>query len=363
MMSDPGVGPGMPPSVSRGAEARGSSRGSKIARALFPWLVAASCLVYAFEVVPFDECLEALGRARLGLFLPLVAGAVLVWFTLESAAYAYTFSRFNVPISWRDARSLRALSYLLTVIHWHLAKAAVVLRLNSAHGVGILAATSTLLLYQMIGVGVLALFATVGALMLPKSTGVAPLALATIALLVGVLTSLALLRSDRPRLRPLDALRALTLAQAHRKLEVRDVVIIGGVKVVYQLVFVLVYYFGMRAFGLAPSFSLVLIATPILQAIGSLPITPAGFGTQQAAMLFLFSDPAAAGADGAAVLAFAFSLPITTMALRGLLALCYLTDLSRPGPGLGSGEAGRAESTDARASITTGARSSATTRV
>jgi len=345
MRPDPGVGPG------------------KVARALLPWLVAAVCLVYAFEVVPFDECLEALGRARLGLFLPLVAGAVLAWFALESAAYAYTFSRFNVPISWRDARSLRALSYLLTVIHWHLAKAAVVLRLNSAHGVGILAATSTLLLYQMIGVGVLALFATVGALLLPESTGVAPVALGTIALVAGILASLVLLRSDRPRLRPLDALRALTLVQAHRKLEARDIAIIGGVKVVYQLIFVLVYYFGMRAFGLAPSFSLVLIATPILQAIGSLPITPAGFGTQQAAMLFLFSDPAAAGADGAAVLAFAFSLPITTLVLRGLLALCYLTDLSRPGRGLDSAEVGPSESPDARASITTGARSSATTRV
>ncbi len=357
MTLDPGVGPGKQPSISRGSS-RGSTCGwspvSKVARAVLPWLVAAACLVYAFEVVPFAECLEALGRARLGLFLPLVAGAVLVWFALESAAYAYTFSRFNNPLSWRDARSLRALSYLLTVIHWHLAKAAVILRLNSAHGVGILAATSTLLLYQMIGVAVLAAFATAGALLLPESSGAAPVALGAIALVAGILAALALIRGDRPRLRPLDALRALTLLQAHRKLELRDIAIIGGVKVVYQLVFVLVYYFGMRAFGLAPSFSLVLLATPILQAVGSLPITPAGFGTQQAAMLFLFSDPAAAGDDSAAVLAFAFSLPITTLALRGLLALCYLTDLSRPGP---------AGSPDESASITTGARSSATTRV
>ena len=76
-------------------------------------------------------------------------------------------------------------------------------------------------------------------------------------------------------------------------------------------------------------------------------------------MLFLYSDPALAGADGAAILAFAFSLPITTMVVRGLLALCYLPDLSRPG----SGDFAPAESSDASASRTTGANTSATTRV
>ncbi len=342
------------------------ARRTLVARAVVPWLVAAGCLAYAFEVVPFDDCLDALRRAQLGLFLPLVAGAVLVWFGLESAAYAYTFSRFNGPLAWRDARSLRALSYLLTVFHWHLAKAAVVLRLNTAHGVGLLAATSTLLLYQMIGILVLALFASLGAAFLPARPGLAPVAALALAGAGVILASLLVLRSHRPRLRLLDELRALTLLQAHRKLEARDVAIIGGIKVVYQLIFVFVYFLGMRAFGLSPSFSLVLLATPILQAVGSLPIAPAGFGTQQAAMLFLFSDPAANGADGPAILAFGFSLPVTTLALRSLLALCYLPDLSRPGsgsaPGAAPGFASDGEASEASASSTTGVRTSATTR-
>jgi uncharacterized membrane protein YbhN (UPF0104 family) len=252
------------------------------------------------------------------------------------------------------------------VFHWHLAKAAVVLRLNTAHGVGLLAATSTLLLYQMIGILVLALFASLGAAFLPTRPGLAPVAALALAGAGVILASLLVLRSHRPRLRLLDELRALTLLQAHRKLEARDVAIIGGIKVVYQLIFVFVYFLGMRAFGLSPSFSLVLLATPILQAVGSLPIAPAGFGTQQAAMLFLFSDPAANGADGPAILAFGFSLPVTTLALRSLLALCYLPDLSRPGsgsaPGAAPGSASDGEASEASASSTTGVRTSATTR-
>lgn len=354
MTLDRGVGP---------AERGIGSKVATLARALLPWLVAGGCLVYAFEVVPFEECLAALRRARPGHFLPVVLSAVLVWFALESAAYAYTFSRFNRALSWRDARSIRALSYLLTAIHWHFAKAAVVLHLNASHDIGILAATSTLLLYQMIGVLVLTLFAGFGAFFLPPDTVPERAWLGALALAVGLLVAFVLLRSNRPRLRLLDELRALTLLQAHRKLEIRDVAIIGGLKVAYQLIFVLVYFFGMRAFGLTPAFSLVLLATPILQAVGSLPIAPAGFGTQQAAMLFLFADPTAQGADRAAILAFGFSLPVTTLIARSLLALCYLPDLARPGPGAaGTRAADPGGDIGPSASSTTGASSSATTR-
>jgi len=354
MTLDRGVDPG---------EHRTGSKIAMIARVLLPWLVAGGCLVYAFEMVPLGECIEALRRARPALFLPLALAAVLTWFALESAAYAYTFSRFNLPLSWRDARSIRALSYLLTAIHWHFAKAAVVLRLNATHGVGILAATSTILLYQMIGILVLTVFAGIGALFLPPSAGPVQVSLGALALAVGLLIAFVLIRSNRPHLRLLDELRAMTLLQAHRKLEIRDVVIIGGLKVAYQLIFVLVYYFGMRAFGLTPAFSLVLLATPILQAVGSLPIAPAGLGTQQAAMLFLFSDPAARGADGAAILAFGFSLPITTLMARSLIALCYLPDLTRTGPGAaGSGAAASNPAAGPSASSTAGASRPATTR-
>lgn len=346
MTSDPGAGAAPAPEPKNPR-----SRWSGIARQVLPWLIAAGCLVYSFEVVPLDESLAALRRARLATFFPLATGAVLTWFALESAAYAYAFSRFNAPLSWREARSLRALTYLLTLIHWHVAKAAVVLRLHSTHDVGILAATSTLLLYQMIGVLVLALFAIAGALLLPPTAAALQVALPSAVLVAVLAASLVAIRSDRPRLRMLDEIRGLSLLQAHRRFEIRDLAILGASRAAYQMVFVFAYYFGMRTFGLAPSFSHVMIATPLLQAVGSLPIAPAGFGTQQTAMLFLFSDPAVGGRDGPAILAFGFSLPIATMILRGLLAAFYLGDLTRPAAGaLASCE-------------TTGASSSATTRV
>jgi Lysylphosphatidylglycerol synthase TM region len=341
------------PTGDAAAEAGGSSRPAapfvRSARVAIPWIVAAVCLVWVFRVVPFEACVAALRRARLALFLPAAVGAVVLWFTIESAAYAYTFSRFNTRVRWREARSIRALSYLLTVVHWHLAKAAVVLRLHTTHGVGLVAATSTLLLYQMIGLLTLALLTGAGAIALRFSaagfsrTPVAPESVLVAAglLAAGMIAALLLLRFDRPRLPGLATLRAIGLFASHRRVSWQDVFVIGAAKVAYQLVFVGVYAIGLRAFGLSPSLSHVMVATAILQAIGGIPISPAGFGTQQAAMLVLFSDPAANGSDGPAILAFGFSLPITTMVVRALLACLYLGDLRD----------------------TTGSSSSATTRV
>lgn len=341
------LAPPGPPTASAG---RGS-RAAALARRGLPWLVAVFCLAYAFEVVPFRACLEALRQARVELFFPIATTAVLLWFLLESAAYARLFSRYNAPLSWREARSLRALTYLLTVIHWHVAKAAVVLRLQSTHGIGLVAGTSSLLLYQMLGIVILALFAGVGALLVPEMPGAREVATAALALAAGTTAALVLIRSDAPRLPLLDELRALPLFRSLRRVELADVAILGLLKTIYQLVFVLVYAIGLRAFGLSPSFFEVMVGTAVLQAVGSLPISPAGLGTQQAAMLLLFSDPAAKGADGPALLAFAFTLPITTMTLRALLACLYLGDLARPASG--ASPDGSAESASASRSATT----------
>lgn len=306
------------------------ARIGRLARRTLPWLVAAICLGWTFAVVPFEALLEALAGARIEHLVPLAVVAVGAWFLLESAAYAYAFSRFNAPLSWREARSLRALTYVLTVIHWHVAKAAVVLRLHATHRVGLLAATSTLLLYQAVSILVLCVFAALGASFRPELPGAREVPLAAAAIVVALSAGFVLLRADRPRFAALEELRGLALLQSPRRLGLRDLAILCGLKTAYQLVFVLVYWLGLQSFGVELPFPHVLVATALLQVVGGLPIAPAGLGTQQAAMLLLFSDPARAGADRPSILAFAFALPFTTMILRALLACLYLGDLAHP---------------------------------
>ena len=64
-------------------------------------------------------------------------------------------------------------------------------------------------------------------------------------------------------------------------------------------------------------------AAPAILAAGAIPITPAGLGTQQAAMLFFFAPYG----DPAAILAFGLTFPVTLTLARCLLGLRYLRDL------------------------------------
>ena len=72
-----------------------------------------------------------------------------------------------------------------------------------------------------------------------------------------------------------------------------------------------------------------LAATPIVQMVGSLPLTPAGLGTQQGAMLHLFGGIGPGATSAPAILAFGFAFPIVLMGMRCAIGLCYLGRLRR----------------------------------
>jgi uncharacterized membrane protein YbhN (UPF0104 family) len=293
---------------------------SALLRRIFPWVVALAIAGYVFRVVSIEEAWSALLQARVEIILPVVLGTVLCWFLIESRAYAYVFSRFNTAVSWQEARSLRGVTYLLTPIHLSLGKAALVLRLQMVKKVPLLEGASSVALYQTIDAVVLAGLTAIGLWLIPSTPETRAAQAVAIAVIIVLLLYLSFLGNDRPKLRPLDRVRHLTLHHAHRKIRVRDAVIIVAAKLAYHLIAVAAFYFGMRAFGIDVPFTLVLAATPTIEAIGGLPITPGGLGTQQAAMLYFF------GGHGteAAIIAFGFSLPIALMLARSLLGLVYL---------------------------------------
>jgi uncharacterized membrane protein YbhN (UPF0104 family) len=298
--------------------------GSALIRRLFPWVVAVAIAGYVIRVVSFEEAWSALLRARLEIIAPLVLGTVSCWFLIDSRAYAYVFSRFNTPVSWPEARSLRGVTYLLTPIHLSLGKAGLVLRLHTLKKVSLLEGTSSVALVQTIDAFVLASLTALGLIFIPTTPETSVARTVALAVLFALIAYLALLRSDRPRSRLLDRVRHLTLHHAHRRIQLRDACVLVCAKLAYHLVSVVCFYFATQAFGIDIPFTLALAVTPTIEAIGGLPITPGGLGTQQAAMVFFFGGY---GSE-AAIVAFGFSLPIAFMAVRSLIGLAYLRDLT-----------------------------------
>ena len=295
---------------------------------ILPWIIAAAMIGYVFHRVPIEAAWSVARSARLEIFLPLVFGGVLAWFFLESAAYAYLFSRWNTAVSGREARSLRGMSYLLTPIHWNVGKAAVILRLRQTKNIPLLESTSSVMLYQAIDAIVLAGLATAGlTLLASRADELAGVRFTTTALILGTVLNLVLLRVSWFRVRWLVWWRNLSIHHAHRRVALRDVCVLLGLKGAYHFGFVLVFYYGTRAFGIDLPFALVLASTPIIQAVGALPITPAGLGTQQAAMLYFYGERFGGNGSEASILAFGFSFPVAMILGRCLVGLFYLRDL------------------------------------
>ncbi len=290
------------------------------ARKLLPWIAASVILGGLFAFVPPDETWDALRMARSEIAIPLVLGSVLAWFLIESGVYTYVFSRFNTPLSWREARSLRGSSYLWSPLHHGLGKAAILLRLRSLHRVPLLESTSTMALCQTIDGIALAGLAAAGLGLLSSTPGFGGARIASFAIVMGLVAYLAILRSTRPRSVVLERFRGLALHRTHRTARFRDHAIILLGRTACHLVFVLVVYLGTHAFGIDLPLPLALAAAPAIEAIGAVPITPAGLGTQQGAMLLLFRD---FGTE-ASIIAFGLSLPMAILGARCLLGLFYL---------------------------------------
>ena len=290
-----------------------------------PWIVAAAILYFVFERVPLGDAWGAAREANLVLFIPLMAGSVLLWFLIDSAAFSFLFTRFNARLEWSEARSLRGMTYLLTPINWNLGTAAVVLHLRSSKQIGAIESTSTLILYQMVDGMVLGSFALAGLMLLPDDSDGASLRNVVIGFVIFQFASLAILVSNWPRFQIFDRIRGIGLFRSHRAAMWRDVLVLVLLKGLYFGVFVGVFWLGGQAFGVTLPIGLAAAATPVILMAGALPITPAGLGTQQAAMLYFFS---AYGAE-ASILALGLCFPVALLCLRAVVGAAYLKDLPK----------------------------------
>jgi uncharacterized membrane protein YbhN (UPF0104 family) len=302
--------------------ARSSTRAA-LARVL-PWAVAAAILWLLLTRIDASALLAGARDADLRVFVPAVLSGVAAWFLLESAAFAYLFSRFNAPLTWREARSLRALTYLLTPINWNLGTAAIILHLRRSKGIPALDATSSLALYGLIDALALFGLTAVGVAAQPSSPGLRTMGWVARGLLAAQIAFLVVFVARWPRQGWATRLRSLRLFRSHARATWRDVGVLLAIRAVYFAGFVVFFWAGARAFGVAAPLAHMAAVVPVILMVAAIPITPAGLGTQQAAMLALLA-PYGSEAE---ILAFGLAYPVALVFARLPLAALYSRDLA-----------------------------------
>jgi len=188
------------------SDARRLSAGVIIKKAA-PYLIAALAIYWVLSRIDREKLLEDLHHAPLGWFLLVSAVMLVLNCAADTFAMSAVFGRFGCHVPYRDLYLVRASTYLLAVVNYHIGQAAIVGYLYRVKRVPLLRASGWILFIIGINVGTLFLLASAGA---ARTQGdIAWLRWVPLVCGVGIVVYAALLTvkprilADRPLLKPL----------------------------------------------------------------------------------------------------------------------------------------------------------------
>jgi hypothetical protein len=276
-----------------------TKRGRQLVR-LAPWPVAAALLALVFWRVDLEATRAAFAAADWRRFALAALPFTVLWLVIDAAALSRLVTRFHAPAGFGTMLRLRGGSYLLLVLSYDAAQAALALALHRRLGVPLLALGGTFLFYYAIDLVAIAGLGLAGASALPGLRSDA-LTAALAVLLVGVLGGLVLFGAITRRARLLAAVELL------------------GWRVLFYASFVGFAAATLPAFGIHVPTRALVACVPVTLSIAALPITVSGIGSAQVAMLALYG----AFADPAAIVAYSLAHTASLIVLRLPIGLFF----------------------------------------
>jgi hypothetical protein len=312
---------------------------------LAPYFFAALALAWVFHTTDLEKLKEALRHADLKLFILFSAVILVANCAADTFAMHRVFGWFGCHVPYTELFVIRASTYLLAVINYHVGQAAIVGYLYRARRVPLLQATGWILFIIGVNVGTLFLLASGGAW---KATGTLSfLHVIPIATVAGAVVW-AILLAVRPRV----------LAERRVLRPLFEMGIVGHlrgvlVRLPHVAVLIVWHLVSLRMFGVRVPVLDALLFLPIYFATSSLPINVNGLGAAQLVAVAFFSRYAADPSAGrAAVIAYSLGTSLVSIFLQlglGLICLGRATKLGLPreAPEQIEAEAARAVAADA----------------
>jgi len=301
-----------------------------VARRIAPWAIALLALAWVFRSIDRHQLVSALGHAPIAWFVTVSAFMLVLNCAADTFAMRSVFSWFGCTVPYWDLFVVRASTYLLAVVNYHVGQAAIVGYLYKARKVPLLRASGWILFIIGIHVGILFLLSSAGASDASgdlKMLRAIPLVFgAGVVTYAGLLLLKPKLLADRALLSPLFEMGIV----GHLK----------GMLVRLPHIFVLLvwHYLSLHMFGVDVPVTDALLYLPAYFAVASLPINVNGFGVAQLVAIAFFSKYAAVppgsldivGAQKAAVTAYSLGtsgISIVLQLVLGFLALRRATTI------------------------------------
>lgn len=281
---------------------------------LIPWVIGISVLSYLIWRIEPKPLLEALSHAQLWIYIPVLVVFVYGSFLLDTQNLQALMRNFGHALTFAESKIIRGASYLIMVVDYTLGMGSVVYFFHVANQVSLLRGTAIMIYYNYINQLALVLLAALGypllGLSLPWLTkgviGCLILSGLTIAV-IGIIR-----QTDHRMVRKI---KENALAQSFIESSAGAYAINVIYRMIYYFSYVLFFYLAVRAFAMDIPFTTLLAYVPIILLVISIPISPFGLGTSQAAMLFLFKDYG----SQPQILAFSLAYSVSVLILRAVL--------------------------------------------
>ena len=271
----------------QGAARLGASAGSiaiTIAKKVGPYVIAAIALGWVYHGTDVKRFEAAVKAAPLAAFVAVSALMLVVNCAADTFAMSAVFARFGCHVRYKDLYLVRASTYLLAIVNYHVGQAAIIGYLYRVKRVPLLRASGWILFIIGINVGTLLLLASAGATRETGQENLRLLRLIPLATGIGVVFYAALLTvkprflADRALLKPLFEMGI----PGH---------IMGVlVRLPHIGVLLLWHFISLRMFSVHVPVGAALLYLPVYFAAQSLPLNVNGIGIAQPVALAFFSS-------------------------------------------------------------------------
>lgn len=318
-----------------------------IFKKILPWVVAGLIFAWLFNKYPPQNIWNSLKTVNILALCLTAVGYFSIMFVLDTFSVTRVLKHFGHTESFIELLPARGMTYLIMVINYAAAQLAFAFYQNRKHGLPISEMLGIFGIIVVIDLTILSSLAFVSTFFTSWPFDVAGMnissfvRLVTVAIYAGLAINILFWNGALGKIGFLERLRTKDFFSVLCRAGVRDYISVALNRLPVHVFIMVGMYFAVRPFHAHIPFVAILSNIPIIFFIGSIPISPGGLGTTNAATVELFkpfvtSPLISQGVTTAGDLLFSFSLVwlfanYLMKALTGLICLRFTSkDLFKP---------------------------------
>jgi hypothetical protein len=304
------------------------------AKTIMPWIGTTALVAWLISAHDMSAVADALLRANLGGLAALWIVAIGLTYATDSIGLWMAFVRLNGASQFLEVLRIKGISYFLNIVNYAAASGGIAWLVSKRSEFPLRETVSTVLFLNVVDLLVLNVFVSFG-LVLELSGGaggsvLTPEAQSTLIVVNLVIYGLYFGSMVYWNLGwdffVLGRLRGLTVFAAFRRADVSVHLSLFGVRVFLLSLYIAMQYLVLNMFEIAAPLGAVMVINTVVTLVQTVPISVAGFGTVQIAMLELYAPY---GSDAAILGYSTASLLVFVLVRAGIGYGCLLLDRSK----------------------------------